>query len=224
MKRILSWILVACLFMSMMVCGVAAVEAPSEEKMTPPMSEEELDQLAATVFPEYADKILNPQMPDNANSVRSNVKVIDETRRISDSEYLTYQEYADGRGSIVFRSEKIIRSSTIGGSYVTYVVDFQVNHVYLPGSMYIAGFTYTTVYDSGATVNYDRIDDFGVSVGTVDGSCREIRSQENSAGPANIVYTCNFVPASNDYYLDGVQIYCIFDIRVGNDGLSFDAY
>ena len=139
-------------------------------------------------------------------------------------EYLTYQEYADGRGSIVFRSEKIVRSSTNGGGFTTYVVDFQVNHIYLAGSMYIAGFTYSIVYDTASTINYDRINDFGDSVGTVTGACREIRSQENSAGPANIVYTCNFAPATDDYYLNGVQIYCIFDIRVGNDGLSYDAY
>ena len=224
MKRILSWMLAVCFIISVTVYGVAADEITTEETMTSSMSDEEQDYLAATVFPEYADKILNPQVRVGGNSVRSNIKVIDETRKITDSEYLTYQEYADGREIVVFRSEKIERSSTSGGGFTTYVVDFQVRHVGLPGSMYIAGFTYSIIYDTGTTINFDRINDFGDSVGTVSGTCREIRSQENSAGPANIIYTGNFEPALDDYHLTGAKVFCMFDIRVGNDVLSYGAY
>lgn len=220
MKRFIALVLVIGLFASFGVLGANAVEAVNTETVRQPLSDEELDNLAAEAFPEYADRILNPPTTSTTNSTRSNVKVIDETRQISDTERITYIEYADGRGSIVFVTEVYEGSTSAGTNYTTKVLDFQIRHVFMPGSMYISGFTYTIVNGG-----YDYINSPGSFSCTAENGMRTAyRAQENANADAELTYSCVFDMSNVGDFMQATPISCIFQILVGNDTISYNAY
>lgn len=89
MKKIISLLLCLALLLSLPFSSYADAEANS--------SMDELVTKACAAFPEYADKIRN--QPINSQSVRTyaaNYIVLSDSRDISDSETIYYDEYGDG--------------------------------------------------------------------------------------------------------------------------------
>jgi len=220
MKKFVALFLVIGIFASFGFLSANAVESVNTETVRQPLSDEELDNLAAKAFPEYAERILNPQISSATSSSRSNVKVIEETRQISETESITYIEYADGRGSIVFVTDVYEGSTSTGSNSTTKVLDFQIRHVFISGSMYISGFTYTIVNGG-----YDYINSVGTFT-TSDGAATPSvsRLKETSSANAQVFYTYTFEMTTGGDYLQGGSVPCTFQILVGDDDISYGAY
>lgn len=91
MKKLVALLISFALLITVFPFGVSAVTDDQQRNSL-------LNEKAASVFPEYADKILNPDCRVSTNT-RSKINreiVVNETRTVSDYEYLTYTEYSDG--------------------------------------------------------------------------------------------------------------------------------
>lgn len=219
MKKAMAIILIICVVLSFSVLPVSANEIHTEI-LRRPLSDEELDNLAAEAFPEYADRILTSQSRYSSYSLQNNEKVIEETRKISDTEYITYIEYADGRSSLIFQVDVYQGSTSSGSNTVTKTVDFQIRHVFMTGSMYISGFKYTIV-----TGGYDYINSAGTFSCTAENGSRTVYSyQETASGDAEMRCSCIFNMSGFGDFATVSPVPCTFRVIVGNDTISYDAY
>lgn len=91
MKKLVALIISCAVLITVFPFGVSAVSDDQQRNSL-------LNEKAASVFPEYADKILNPdcRVSTNTRSTTNREIVANETRAVSDNEYITYTEYSDG--------------------------------------------------------------------------------------------------------------------------------
>ena len=205
-RRLLAFVLAVLL-----VVGTLPVTANATDNR---YTEDEIYQLAADAFPEYADKILgrNTATAAYARSVPYDdfTTVFCETRQISETERVTYQEYANGENSVIFSVDQVVQDSMSGSGYSYYVVDIFVLSSLGVVCLVISQFAYTLV--SGA---YDQINSFGsTNTSTVDaGQYLYTRDEEGPAGPAFVQYYGDFPPAA----IGTVAVRCILTINVGGN-------
>lgn len=136
--------------------------------------------------------------------------VISETRMVSDTERITYQEYSNGAYTLVFDVLRNVTSSSSGSGYMTRTVDIFVSSSWGIGELVVTGFRYTLV--QGA---YDQINDPGsLDTSTVDAS-QDIyfRSSESATRPAFAQYYGDYSSLANDT----IVTRCTLTIEVGGD-------
>lgn len=176
-------------------------------------TENEIYQLAAEAFPEFEGKIIH------SNTIYARIgstlsddftTVFCETRKISETESVTYQEFANGANLISFTVDQVSKSSTSGSGYSYHVVDFYVLSSLAVGCLTVSNFSYTLISSA-----YDQINSFGItSTSTVDaGQDLYTRSQESSAGPAYARYYGDF-PIE---VLEHCAVRCYLTVNVGNN-------
>ena len=116
MKKSISTVVALILILSMIPLRVFASDLSDSEN-------DELIALACDIFPEYAYKIQNPPSLDqlfsatSARSIDDGFKIVlRETRNVSDSRQITYQEYANGAYSLtsLTTAYTIVRESYSG--------------------------------------------------------------------------------------------------------------
>lgn len=207
------------MFVCLFVIGSLSVSVSAEEKDLPG---DDIFAIAADVFPEYASRIMNPTPPASVYSRTvdsGNEVAIMETRNVSDTEQITYLEYADGTYSLAFTATTYLNSSSSGSGYRFRSIDIQVNHSYIPGAMYIRNLTYTLV-----TGGYDQINSTGTTSGsTIGTSLSYYNSTESSSSPARAVYTGDF-PYPETSPMNGWVIRCNLYVEVGDDQCIITPY
>lgn len=217
MKKILSLILVLPIALSLCTLNASATEINDTEKVRRPLTDDEFDQLLMDTFPEYAERISAPPPISTLSSEVSNDLIFSETRKISDTEELTYQEFADGRRIGIFSVDVSLLSSTGSTNYYTKTYDFQVRHISIPGSMYLNGLKYTIVLNG-----YDRIDNKGTLIGSGVYNCSGPHlapSNETASGKACVSASCQFESISSGS--EGMRVDCTLIIYVGNDTMTY---
>ncbi len=186
-------------------------------------SDEEMVELALEYFPEYSEKINHPASVESvlANQTRSNdYLMVNETKKISETEQITYQEYASGRANIMFTIDENITLTQNGSGRQMYrSLNIQVYSLFLHGSMYIVGFAYTIYYDG-----YDLINDLGdTRASYLPVNLVNYKMNENSSGPATVVYSAVFEYPEGSF-LGGLTVPCGLEITVGDNEYSAVAY
>lgn len=169
--------------------------------------------IAEEAFPEYADRIRNPVTLDVCSvsmDAQSNDVVICETRNVSDTERITYQEYANGTYTLVFDVLTNVTSSSSGSGYMTRTVDIFVSSSLGIGELVITGFRYTLVQGG-----YDQINDYGTLYTSTVEASQDIytRSSESASRPAFAQYYGDFPSLANEH----IATRCTLTIEVGGD-------
>ncbi len=89
MKKTLSVILVLAILFATLPIGAMASQVDEHEQLLA---------RACLVFPEYAERIRNPEVPCSplGRSIQENTLIVSEEKDVSEKEKMLYSEYADG--------------------------------------------------------------------------------------------------------------------------------
>ena len=209
MKRLITLILCICLIGVSIPFSVSANEADTER-----------DRLVATaceVFPEYASKITHS--PENfknrARNSEARELVHNETRKVSDNQFMTYSEYSDG---VVLLSSSNYRYSTVqngqetSGQNTTVTITITAACNIISGSFKLTNARYTISRNG-----YDRIDSAGTM--SIVEKCYMHTTytpiwNETASQKARIAYRLSWYlgPDPGDYLCSVVSL------KVGNNG------
>lgn len=219
MKRMLALILIWVMILTSTTLPVHATE-----------QDDDLLSKACIVFPEHSSKILGTVSPVRATgrSSSSNNTVISETRPVSDREYITYTEYADGqiiltdvRGTNPFSYNKTINSyfSGSGGS----TTDITITVQYVGQSSTTGKFMLENIIYSNSSEALSVINSAGTASVTgsfdYDSSKTTIVYNETNSAPAKIRYVLSYV---YDTHIPGAVStgVLLFELKSGNATIS----
>ncbi len=195
MKKIISMILVAVLLCTSLPMSAYA----SEDEIV----REELLTKACEAFPEFADKITNPQisMAPNTRSTGNQEPVYTETRQLSDTETIIYTEYASGLvllTGIEGEWSRTVNDYESSSFAVIYDINITASLNEPSGTFRLKNVKYTLVNNG-----YDAILSKGTpSRSTGCNGATEIvaRMNETASQDAMILYELHFQFASSGYY------------------------
>ena len=205
----------------MMSMGVSATQIESQDYKT-------LIHQAASVFPEYAEKLLNPtyELSDFTRTTTSRTLVKKETRALSDTETISLTEYSDG---LILLSDEIYHETTPVGSiphpdlsvrnFTINVRAICVSNGY-SGVFYLDNVSYTI---NAGLDNYDSITNFGTARegnNCISSERMSITPNETAYGYARIAYDLGFKngPRSEQFLTTELILH------VGEDTAVIDHY
>ncbi len=216
MKKYLALFLSLALLLTTIPFSASAAETQS--------GHETLVQKACYAFPEYAEKMQNPQ--DGAQlysrSAMPRELLVKETRPVSDTEYVTYSEYSDGLillSGYDFTAESTTVNYVTGSTYRNITIDIEatcVNDVSYDGYFYLKGVSYS-LRDN----EFDVITNPGTESRT--GYCTKATrttytEKESYTTNAGIVYRLWFQLGPTGYYTVESQL----SLYVGGDTAGLD--
>lgn len=177
---------------------------------------EELLQKAEYAFPEHAiSSVTNSQMNTDTRGNELGLILLSETRRISDSELITYSEYSSGYSLYTYTVDVLLNSSSSGTGYSSANVDIYVYSPVLSGVLQVYNFAYTKAYSS-----YDSIQSTGrLGSNIIQSYLGRYKLMEDANGPAYALYTGvleNTILSSN--------VTIILEVTVGNDSCIQEVY
>lgn len=218
MKRTLSIIVLALFLVTMLPIGASATERDAYER-------EQLLAKACEVFPEYEDYIYGRIAPQSSSRGVREV-TFSETRKISETESITYVQYSDGRGIVsqenlqqdfALTSTDSSETSFAGGVLVT--LSYKVTPTdtgYFSGVFYLDDFKCKVMPST-----YDSILNIGTSSSNSSLKCLFNNSTPNyteSAGKsANVTYNLTFIPDRSYGVTSSNDIYASLSLSVRND-------
>lgn len=214
MRKIVAVIVSLALAIMLIPVGVFADEDGAEYNA--------LVRKAATAFPEYAEDLLNPtcSLSTYANDSFERTLVHQETRPISDKEFITYTGYSDGLillSNYTFDYDTNVTSDDgINASRRNVTIDISATCVvesYYTGVFKLKGFSYRL--NKGYDV-YDSITSKGTPTAKNDITYTEGRyvKNESAYGYAELGYSLNFQLDEN---LPGAVLQSNLNIYVGED-------
>ena len=205
MKRFISVVLTCILILTMLPIGTFAAETDT--------TRQDLEQLACTIFPEYADTIRGENI-GNVRSVASNDLVICITRPVSEDATMTYTEYANGIAVATYCSHTLtITESKAGTGYAYRKADIKMICNASSQYLYVKGLEYTFVQNG-----YDTINNAGsTSQSTTFAASSSILSAtETASNFASASYYGAFV---YDYTDNSINMWKL-TVSVGNDMIN----
>lgn len=223
MKKVLSVFLVATIILTTLPFNVMATEVSSS-------SHDELIALACEVFPEYTSSILGENISAyNLPQYDENEVIFSETRNISETEKLTYTQFASGRGIIISEESTAIELEETGSSQSSFAggVDYTVSYKItpsndpdddFPGVFTIDNFKYRIIYST-----YDLITSPGTANVNNENFCHKslLTSvyQETPTTDAEISYRLTFLPYRAFGVVNSDAFSVDFTLRVSSDFL-----
>lgn len=220
MKKTLSLCLTILILLTILPLSAFAEDTQLSEQ-------EELINLACDAFPEYRDYILG-----NVSVYRgtlSNAEIIFcETRKISETEKITYAQYSNGRGIIVGSSMTVFgvglydpsQSNFAGGYDYTFSVRVATTDTTeFPGMFYV-----TNCKARIMSATYDSLIDYGTCSVNDRNLCKYNiggkNKTETSSQDAYIEYDLTFLPKSSCGITSSDDLYAPLVIAVGGDDIS----
>jgi hypothetical protein len=166
-----------------------------------------VDRLGVETFPQYEQKLNTYSVEKDMGEYLGEV-IYSETVAVSETEKMTYNEYASGRSSLLYQKSWYNRTSTSVSGGNKYQGTFILTVTGCTGSIYVSGFQYT-IYNS----KYDMINSVGTCTDNSGNTVALLKKQyENSSGDAYATYA-GYVTDLLYSYLVGVS----FDLRVGRN-------
>lgn len=234
MKKLLAVFLSLVMMLTLIPYGVSAAEVEDSR-------ETDLITKAADVFPEYADKLLNPRsrVATHSGNPTPRVLVVEKTRSVSDKESITYTEYSDGcillrDDYCVYESEALysddenpefnedstVVSSDKGSFYKRYTINVTATCIGpyggRTGYFYLDGVSYTIL---NGLVNYDSITNPGTARkgANCDYANRTVYERtEFDRGYARVAYNLTFRIGSGS----GDVLHSVLAVSVGEDSAT----
>lgn len=210
MKKILCCVLSLTLLFALIPTKANAV---SQEQ-------EDLIELACSVFPEYSDKIINPSPPASTYSRTQDTPslIVNESRAVSETETLMYSEYSDGTvlltdWEVTANSPTVTIEDRYSSSYaVNYTVTLKATCAHVTGYFELQNAKFSLINNA-----YDQITDTGTEVrsGNCTNSSVSCKAVESST-PANI--TCDLIFRFADYSTSIVETNLV--LKVSGNGYS----
>ena len=237
MKKLLAASLACCMMFFTIAPAFASADTAtysnseyllSEDLDIRKMSEAELTDLAAAVFPEYADEIRSDEHVSADAVAPANISspvVYTETRDIGDTITATIVKLYNGLIRVLFTSTSILSSVHNGSGYSSRMCDIYVTCNIGGEFLLIEDFQYAFM-PSGATISSRGVlnDDFLFSAYYLD-----YKEYEDSSGPAyatyqgvfTISFTVNVGGVDQEYlYLQPL----VLTVEVGNNAFSLDIF
>lgn len=220
MKKLIALLISFALLITVFPFGVSAVTDDQQRNSL-------LNEKAASVFPEYADKILNPdcRVSIDTRSTTNREIVAKEARAFSDHEYFTYTEYSDGL--ILLSEYKFDAAPTYlytdqGDGYTeitSSIVAWCLSDDY-EGYFYLDDITYRL---NDGVNNFDTITNPGTPRNGANCESAErisYEANESYYGYADVSYRINFRIGSSG----GAVLNSILSFAVGEDTAVLDHY
>lgn len=217
-KKIISSVLI----MTMLISSVSVAYAiDTDVSSSTALTKAEISAIVVQAFPEYADKILatpsaSASILNSASSDPFGEVTVYETRALSDTESVTYIEYASGLALGTVSQVTSVTASSSGSGYSNKTVDVHVMCSGAVNTFLLSGFQYTLVNSA-----YDQINDIGKFYNTATGETVKktgYNMKETSSKAAYVKY-----PAAFTTTLEGVDLLSVtMEFRVAKD--SFKIY
>lgn len=220
MKKMLS----TCLAIFMLFT-ILPLSAFAEDKQL--NEQEELINLACEAFPEYKDYILGNISMYRGTSSDSEI-IFCETRNISETEKITYAQYANGRGIIVGSNIAVFgvslydpsQSNISGGYDYTFSVNVTTTETSdFPGIFYVTGCKARIM-----SATYDSLINYGTCSVNNTNWCKyrtgDKNKTETSTQDAYIEYNLTFLPKGSYGTTSSDDLYAPLVISVGGDDIS----
>lgn len=197
MKRITIYVLLFSIVLLMWSFSVSAIEVKNDVILVddPEIREIALSK-ALEAFPEYSSKIkgehLNIQSYTLMSRTVSPNLVIKETRMLSDTEIVTYQEYDNGTvlTAIGFMAGKNVTDTSYGTGYYETTMNIWLNHASADQTLLVNNVKYTHLQNNHGAI---------LSKGTIDSNSDADRTTVSafnefgdSSGPAYLEYQAIF--------------------------------
>lgn len=198
-----------------------AEEVPLEDQMLADgeLSKAEIVELTALAFPEYEDKIRDNSIPANASVLARTVDTVtfEETRSISDTTDVTYQELSSGATRSLVSYHRSI-TDTPGSGYKDYTMTVWVQHSWSTQTFFVNNFKFRI--NTGVNV-YDKITSTGTMSGDVISKLFNTANKNETAGEeANASWNATFAIS----FLDVESVHTAYvEITVGRDTYSISA-
>lgn len=180
-------------------------------------SYDELIAIACNAFPEHADKIHSPcSAPSNYTLSSSDAELI-ETKSValSDTETVTYYEYANTMVFITYTDEFIRQTSSTNGNLTTVTGIVSVICNMSSDVFYISGFSYCI-----NSAGYDSIVSAGQDLSSCDSSVYWQRDTETASQSACHRYIAVFESPDGLEYNGATGYQAIIDLNVRNNVFS----
>ena len=141
--------------------------------------------------------------------------VTTETRRISETELVTYSEYTSGYSLYMYQVDEYLNSSSSGTGYSSANVDFYVYSPLLSGILQVHNFSYTL-----AQRGYDAISSTGrLGSNIIQSYLGPYKLREDADGPAYALYT-----GVLENTILGTNVTVVLEVKVGNDSCTQEVY
>ena len=213
MKKLLAILLSLVMVFTLVPLGVLASEAEESNHTT-------LVDKAVAAFPEYAERLLNPNYTSAySRSATDRVLVVKETRSISGTESITYAEYSDGvilLSDYDFTYDSSLDNSYHGSTSRNVVIDIEaacvLNGTTL-GSFFLDNVSYILYYGDN---NFDCITSAGTGTrrdGCTSATCTLYKENEDLEGYATLSYKLAFRVSSSA----GAIVESYLTLYVGED-------
>lgn len=217
MKKLLALLLSLAVFFTFSPLSASAADFESPNNNV-------LVNKAVATFPEYAERLLNPNYSSSrARSTMERVLVVKETRPISDTEYITYAEYSDG---LILLSDYEFTYNTSGSS-IYYGDTFKYITIDISATGRYDGSTLGVFYlnDISYTINYgDNIYDEINIPGTPSTSNRNTTYSDRTYWPDETDERYAKVSYKLRFKVDSGYVESIITLDVGEDTALIDHY
>lgn len=220
MKKTLSLCLTILILLTILPLSAFAEDTQLSEQ-------EELINLACDAFPEYRDYILGNVSTYRGTSSDAEI-IFCETRKISETEEITYAQYSNGRGIIVGSGIDVVsvgiydpsQSNFAGGYDYTFSVRVATTDTTdFPGIFYVTGCKARIM-----SATYDSLINYGTCSVNNTNWCKYRtggnNKTETSTQDACIEYNLTFLPVSSYGTTSSDDIHAPLVISVGGDDIS----
>lgn len=220
MKKLLSVLLTLVLLITIFPINSSAV---TDESMREQL---ELINLACLAFPEYASIIRGDAIVTYREPQTSSTEIIFyETRAISENESITYAQFSNNRGVVVYETASAATLDETGSSESIFAggVSGTLSYKVTPtdtddfkGVFHLDNFKYRLI-----SATYDSITDTGTPSANSSTHCLYNRStpvyQETATHAASVKYNITFIPAGACGVTSSRDIQFTLDLGVRND-------
>lgn len=198
-----------------------AEEVPLEDQLLADgeLTKAEIVELTALAFPEYEDKIRDNSIPANASILARAIDTVtfEETRSISDTTDVTYQELSSGATRSLVSYHRSI-TETSGSGYKDCTMTVWVQHSWSTQTFFVNNFKFRI--NTGVNV-YDKITSIGTMSGDVISKLfNTVNYNETASSNATASWNATFAIS----FLDVESTHTAYlQISVGDDGYSISA-
>lgn len=218
MNRTFAYILTLAILLTSVVFPVhgIALDINAGKSVHRGLTYEELLEKAECAFPENSVNTVTYDLtktisnPDALGSI-----VTTETRRISETELISYSEYTSGYSLYTYQVDVLQNSTSSGSGYSLADVDIYVYSPVLSGMLQVYNFSYSLAQN-----NYDSIISTGrLGTNIIQSYLGRYKLREDASGSAYALYTGvleNTILSSN--------VTITLEVNVGNDSCTHEVY
>ena len=228
MKRIISITIILALLVSMGSFSVSAIEVGPDAYLVEDIQIREFAlSKALEAFPEYASKIKGEHLIQNTAMLMSHSTtpkvLVNETRMLSETEMVTYQEYDNGLvlTAFGFMAGKNVTDTSSGTGYSSTTMNIWLNYASADQTLLVNGVQYAHQQNNYGSITNKGYIDSSSDAGSMAVSAYKRTGDAN--GPAYLEYQAIFyVEQYNGFSIQEVPVWGFLLLEVDETSMSLN--